>query len=108
MHETSFVKCPTNAGHFYFIKHNNVKYTTGKAFNLLFLCNQKNKAMKELIKTPKTLKAISYYRNAKTNKLTIILKVCFALCLVFTAFANVKAQGTSAKYFNNLNDKGVI
>jgi YHS domain-containing protein len=74
----------------------------------MFLCDQKNKVMKQFVTSPKTLKAIAYYRNAKTNKLTIILKVCFALCLVFTAFMKVNGQSTSAKYFNNLNDRGVI
>lgn len=64
--------------------------------------------MKQFIKTPKTLKAISYYRNAKTNKLTIILKFCFVLFLLFTAASNIHAQKNSGKYFNNLNEKGVI
>lgn len=64
--------------------------------------------MKQFIKTPKTLKAISYYRNAKTNKLTIILKFCFVLFLAFTAASGIHAQKNNAQYFNNLNDKGVI
>lgn len=64
--------------------------------------------MKQFTKTPKTLKAISYYRNAKTNKLTIILKFCFVLFLAFTATSGIHAQKNNAKYFNNLNDKGVI
>lgn len=63
--------------------------------------------MKQITKSPKTLKAISYYRNAKTNKLTIVLKCCFAALLLFTVF-NGHAQKNSGKYFNNLNDKGVI
>ncbi|HNU88470.1 MAG TPA: YHS domain-containing (seleno)protein [Ferruginibacter sp.] len=63
--------------------------------------------MKQVTKSPKTLKAISYYRNAKTNKLTIVLKCCFAALLLFTAF-NSYAQKNPVKYFNNLNDKGVI
>lgn len=64
--------------------------------------------MKHLTKTAKNLKAISYYRNAKTDKLTIILKVCFALLLVFTLIGSSYGQKTTGKYFNNLNDKGVI
>ena len=64
--------------------------------------------MKQVTKTPKTLKAISYYRNAKTNKLTIILKFCFVFFLLFTAVTNIHAQNNTGKYFNNLNDKGVI
>lgn len=63
--------------------------------------------MKQVTKSPKTLKAISYYRNAKTNKLTIVLKCFFAALLLFTAF-NSYAQKNPVKYFNNLNDKGVI
>ncbi len=63
--------------------------------------------MKQITKSAKTLKAISYYRNAKTNKLTIVLKFCFAALLLFTAF-NSHAQKNAGKYFNNLNDKGVI
>jgi YHS domain-containing protein len=63
--------------------------------------------MKQFTKTPKNLKAIAYYRNAKTNKLTIILKVCFALFLAFTVISS-RAQTATGKYFNNLNDKGVI
>jgi YHS domain-containing protein len=64
--------------------------------------------MKQFTNTPKTLKAVSYYRNAKTNKLTIILKFCFALFLIFTAITSSHAQKTQGKNFNNLNDKGVI
>ena len=64
--------------------------------------------MKQFTKTPKTLKAISYYRNAKTNKLTIILKFCFVLFLLVTASTGIHAQKNSGKYFNNLNEKGVI
>jgi YHS domain-containing protein len=64
--------------------------------------------MKQFTKTPKTLKAISYYRNARTNKLTIILKFCFVLFLLFTAVSSIHAQENPAKNFNNLNDKGVI
>ena len=60
-------------------------------------------------KTTKTLKAISYYRNAKKNRLTIILKFCFALLLLFfTVVIKTNAQKMPVKYFNNLNDKGVI
>jgi YHS domain-containing protein len=64
--------------------------------------------MKQFTTTPKTLKAMAYYRNAKTNKLTIILKYCFALFILFTAIAKSNAQSNGSKYFNNLNDKGVI
>lgn len=64
--------------------------------------------MKQFVKSTSTLKAIAVYRNAKTNKLTIVLKVCFALCIMLTAFFSVQAQNNAGKYFNNLNDKGVI
>ncbi len=64
--------------------------------------------MKQFTKNTKTLKGISYYRNAKTNKLTIVLKFCFALALILTIVTGGKAQGNSVKYFNNLNGKGVI
>ncbi len=64
--------------------------------------------MKQFTKTTKTLKAISYYRNARTNKLTIILKFCFVLFLLFTAATGIHAQNSTGKNFNNLNDKGVI
>jgi YHS domain-containing protein len=64
--------------------------------------------MKQFTKTPKNLKAISYYRNAKADKLTVILKICFALLLVFTVISSSHAQKITGKYFNNLNDKGVI
>lgn len=64
--------------------------------------------MKQITKSPRTLKAISYYRNAKTNKLTIVLKFCFAVLVAFTAINSAHAQKNNGKYFNNLNDKGVI
>ncbi|MBL0182511.1 MAG: YHS domain-containing protein [Chitinophagaceae bacterium] len=64
--------------------------------------------MKQITKSPKTLKAISYYRNAKTNKLTIVLTFCFAALLLLTVVSNSHAQNNSEKYFNNINDKGVI
>ncbi len=63
--------------------------------------------MKQITRSPKTLKAISYYRNAKTNKLTIVLKYCFAVLLLFTVISS-QAQKGPGNYFNNLNDKGVI
>jgi YHS domain-containing protein len=64
--------------------------------------------MKQIPKSPKALKAISYYRNAKTNKLTIVLKFCFAVLLLFTAINGIHAQNNTGSYFNNLNEKGVI
>lgn len=64
--------------------------------------------MKKFTKIPKTLIAVSCYRNAKTNKLTIILKYCFALFSIFTASTHSHAQNTGVKNFSNLNDKGVI
>jgi YHS domain-containing protein len=64
--------------------------------------------MEQFTKTPKTLKAVAYYQNAKANRLTLILKFCFALFLIFTAIVDSQAQKTSGANFNNLNDKGVI
>ncbi len=68
----------------------------------------KNKVMKQFTKTPKTLKAVAYYHNAKTNKLSFILKVCFTFTLLCIVFINSHAQTGTGKYFNNLNDRGVI
>jgi YHS domain-containing protein len=64
--------------------------------------------MKQISRKSKSLKAIAYYQNAKTNKFTAFLKFCFALVLFFTVFINSNAQSSSGKYFNNLNVKGVI
>ncbi len=64
--------------------------------------------MKQITQSSKTLKAISYYRNAKTNKLTIILKFCFAMVMLFAVMSSTHAQNKAGGYFNNLNDKGVI
>jgi YHS domain-containing protein len=64
--------------------------------------------MKQFTKTPKTLKMLSYYQNARTNRLIIVLKFCFAIALIFTAIASSYAQKNTGKNFNNLNDKGVI
>ena len=64
--------------------------------------------MKQIITSKRKLKEISCYRNAKTNKLAIILKWCFALLMVFTAITESSAQTAPGKNFNNLNDKGVI
>jgi YHS domain-containing protein len=66
------------------------------------------KVMKQIVKSPKTLKVISYYRNAKTNKLTIVLKFFFAFLLLLTVITGSYAQKNSGKYFNNLNEKEVI
>ena len=64
--------------------------------------------MKQFTKSPRTLKAISYYRNAKTNKITIVLKFCFLLLMLLAAYNGTYAQKSKGKYFNNLNEKGVI
>lgn len=93
--------------HFRLLIFLNVNYLTGTWTARKFLCGKLN-VMKQKTKSAKTLKAVSYYRNAKTNKLTIILKFCFAFFLLFTVIMNSHAQTKPGKYFNNLNGKGVI
>ncbi|MFT3678919.1 MAG: YHS domain-containing (seleno)protein [Ferruginibacter sp.] len=63
--------------------------------------------MKKELLTPKTLKSIAIYRNAKANFTTIVLKLMLLLILVITSFINL-ANAQANNNFNNLNDKGVI
>ena len=62
--------------------------------------------MKQIITSQRKLKEISYYRNA--NTLSVFLKLCFALLVAFTAITESQAQQFQGKYFNNLNNDGVI
>ena len=64
--------------------------------------------MKQIITSQRKLKEISYYRNAKANTLSFFLKLCFALLVAFTAITESQAQQFQGKYFNNLNNDGVI
>jgi YHS domain-containing protein len=64
--------------------------------------------MKKELTAPKVLKSIAIYRNAKTNSITIVLKVVFLLVAMVTSLVNIASAQSKEKSFNNLDDKGVI
>lgn len=64
--------------------------------------------MKSFTKTSKTLKEMSVYSTKNTKMFVYFLKFCFAILFALAITNSGKAQKSDGKYFNNLNDKGVI
>jgi len=65
--------------------------------------------MKREFVHPKVLKGIAIYRNAKSNTITIVLKVAFAVLVALTSVINLAhAQQSNEKYFNNVDANGII